>query len=68
MGHASAQYYASVFDQATWAFLSELGITPEYMKANHRGMAAVSQHTRYILELFSGDMVEIGTELLKWIR
>jgi acyl-CoA thioester hydrolase len=64
MGHANVQYYASVFDQATWAFLSEFGITPEYMKANHRGMAAVSQRTKYILELFSGDIVEIETELL----
>ena len=65
MGHANVQYYASMFDQATWAFLSEFGITSEYMKTKHRGMAAVSQQTKYLLELFSGDIVEIQTELLE---
>ena len=65
MGHANVQYYASMFDQATWAFLSDFGITAEYMKANHRGMAALSQQTKYLLELFSGDIVEIETELLE---
>jgi len=35
------------------------------MKANHKGMAAVSQQTKYLLELFSGDIVEIQTELLE---
>jgi acyl-CoA thioester hydrolase len=65
MGHVNVQYFASMFDQATWAFLSEFGITSEYMKANRRGMAAVSQQTKYLLELFSGDIVEIQTELLE---
>jgi len=65
MGHMNVQHYASMFDQATWAFLSEFGITSEYMKANHRGMVAVSQQTKYLLELFSGDIVEIQTELLE---
>jgi acyl-CoA thioester hydrolase len=65
MGHVNVQYYASMFDQATWAFLSEFGITSGYMKANHKGMAAVSQQTKYLLELFSGDIVEIQTELLE---
>jgi len=65
MGHANVQYYASMFDQATWAFLSDFGITAEYMKTNRRGMAALSQQTKYILELFSGDIVEIETELLE---
>jgi len=65
MGHVNVQYYASMFDQATWAFLSEFGITSEYMKTNHKGMAAVSQQTKYLLELFSGDVVEIETQLLE---
>ena len=65
MGHVNVQYYASMFDQATWAFLSDFGITSDYMNANHRGMAAVSQQTKYLLELFSGDIVEIQTDLLE---
>jgi acyl-CoA thioester hydrolase len=65
MGHVNVQHYASMFDQATWAFLSEFGITSEYMKANHKGMVAVSQQTKYLLELFAGDIVEIDTDLLE---
>jgi len=65
MGHMNVQYYASMFDQATWAFLSEFGIDAYYMKTNHRGMAAVSQQTKYRLELFPGDVVEIQTRLLE---
>ena len=65
MGHVNVQYYASMFDQATWTFLSEFGITAEYMKANHRGMAAVSQQTKYLVELLSGDVVEIETRPLE---
>jgi acyl-CoA thioester hydrolase len=65
MGHMNVQFYSSMFDQATWAFLSEFGITSEYMKANNKGMAAASQKTKYLLELFSGDIVEIQTKLLK---
>jgi acyl-CoA thioester hydrolase len=65
MGHVNVQHYASMFDQATWAFLSEFGITSEYMRESRRGMAAVSQQTNYLLELFSGDVVEIQTELLE---
>lgn len=65
MGHMNVQHYTSMFDQATWAFLSEFGITSQYMKSNHRGMAALTQKTKYQLELFAGDVVEIQTELLE---
>ena len=65
MGHMNVQYYASMFDQATWAFLSELGITSEYMKANRKGMAAVDQRTKYQHEVFAGDVLEVRTRLLE---
>ena len=64
MGHMNVQYYASMFDQATWAFLSGFGITSDYMRKNHKGMAAVNQVTNYFLELFAGDVVEISTRTL----
>ena len=61
MGHMNVQHYASMFDQATWVFFSIFGITSSYMKDNHKGMAAVSQKTDYLLELFAGDVIEINT-------
>ena len=65
MEHMNVQYYASMFDQATWVFLSGFGITSDYMKKNHRVTTAVNQVTKYLHELFSGDVVEVRTLLLE---
>lgn len=65
MGHMNVQFYAFMFDQATWSFFTEFGITSSYMKEKHRGMAAVSQKTEYLQELFAGDVVEITTQPLE---
>lgn len=65
-GHASetSLTYLGVFDQATWVFFSDLGITANYMRENRRGMAALVQHTEYKLEVFAGDVLEVQTAIL----
>ena len=63
MGHMNVQFYASLFDQATWSFFSEYGITGDYLRNNERGMAALIQHTEYKHELFAGSVVEIRSKL-----
>ncbi|MCL5783613.1 MAG: thioesterase family protein [Candidatus Thermoplasmatota archaeon] len=63
MGHMNVQFYASLFDQATWSFFSEYGITRNYLMDNERGMAALVQHTEYKHELFAGSVVEIRSRL-----
>jgi len=65
IGHMNVQFYTARFDEATWHFFAAIGITPGYLKANGRGMAAVDQHTRYKRELYSGALIRITSELLE---
>ena len=65
IGHMNVQFYTARFDEATWHFLAAIGITPAYLKANGRGMAAVDQHTRYKQELHAGALIRITSELLE---
>src|SRR3972149_2171075 len=65
IGHRNLQFAAARFDEATWHFLAAIGITPAYLKANGRGMAAVDQHTRYKEELHAGALIRVTSELLE---
>jgi acyl-CoA thioester hydrolase len=65
IGHMNVQFYTARFDEATWHFFAALGITPGYLKANRRGMAAVDQHTQYRQELHAGALINITSELLE---
>ena len=59
MGHMNVMWYVGKFDEATWNFFSEVGLTRAYMEANARGMAAVEQVIQYKKELMAGDTVAI---------
>jgi acyl-CoA thioester hydrolase len=59
MGHMNVMWYVGKFDEATWNFFSEVGLTRAYMDANDRGMAAVEQVINYKKELMAGDTVAI---------
>ncbi|MBX8638203.1 MAG: thioesterase family protein [Thermoplasmata archaeon] len=63
MDHVNVQFYAALFDQATWSFFSEYGITRDYLLGTKRGMAALVQHTEYKHELFAGSVIEIMSRL-----
>ncbi|VAW01900.1 Acyl-CoA thioesterase [hydrothermal vent metagenome] len=65
MGHMNVMWYVGKFDEATWAFFARNGLTPAYLRANGRGMAAVDQHVRYVQELVAGDVVHVTTRLLE---
>jgi acyl-CoA thioester hydrolase len=65
MDHMNVMWYTAKFDEATWNLFTELGITPGYMREQHRGMAGVQQNTTYKEELFAGDVVEIHSEVLE---
>src|SRR3990172_5541205 len=65
IGHMNVQFDAARFDEATWQFLAAIGITPAYLKANGRGMAAVEQHPRYKQELHAGALIRVTSELLE---
>jgi acyl-CoA thioester hydrolase len=65
MGHMNVMWYTGKFDEASWQLFGSLGLTPQWLKAQGRGMAAVEQHTEYRRELHAGDLVSIHTRLLE---
>jgi len=59
VGHMNVMWYIGKFDEATWNFFTLLGLTPAFMRANARGMAAVEQRIAYQRELLAGDVVAV---------
>ena len=66
VGHMNVMWYVGKFDEATWHLFNALGLTPSYLRAASRGMAAVNQHVSYIQELHAGDVVTIRTVPLEF--
>jgi acyl-CoA thioester hydrolase len=64
VGHMNVMWYVGKFDEATWNLFLQAGITPAYLRANQRGMAAVDQHIEYRRELRAGDLLTIRSEVL----
>ncbi len=65
IGHINVMWYVGKFDEATWSFMTDLGLTPSLLRAEGRGMAAVKQEISYALELLAGDVVTVRTRLLE---
>ncbi|MEM8743025.1 MAG: thioesterase family protein [Pseudomonadota bacterium] len=65
MGHMNVMWYVGKFDEATWNFFAEVGLTPAHMKENGTGMAAVEQNLTYSRELFPGDTVTISSRVVE---
>ena len=65
MEHMNVMWYVGKFDEATWNFFAHVGITPGFMRANCRGMAAVDQRIAYHRELHAGDIVAIRTGVIE---
>jgi len=61
MDHMNVMWYVGKFDEGTWNFLAMLGVTPNYLRDNDRGMAAVDQRIAYRRELRAGDTVVVRT-------
>jgi acyl-CoA thioester hydrolase len=61
----NVMWYVGKFDEATWQFFNAIGLTPGYLRASKRGMAAVDQHLSYIQEVHAGAVVSVKTRLLE---
>jgi acyl-CoA thioester hydrolase len=59
VGHMNVMWYAGKFDEATWQFFASLGLSPQWLRENHRGMAAIEQRIAYRRELRAGDVVVV---------
>src|SRR4030095_9262492 len=65
MGHMNVMWYVGKFDEGTRHFFHALGLTPQFLRANKRGMAAVEQVIQYKRELLAGDIVTVHSVLLE---
>ncbi|HTE44715.1 MAG TPA: thioesterase family protein [Gemmatimonadaceae bacterium] len=63
VGHMNVASYTQRFDEATWHFLAQLGLTPNFLKANGRAAVAADQKTQYKREVFAGTLLHVTTEL-----
>ena len=64
VGHMNVQFYTARFDEASWQFLAQLGLTPAFLKRNGRAAVAVDQHTQYKREVVAGTLLHITSELV----
>ncbi len=65
MEHMNVMWYVGKFDEATWAFFGDHGVTASWLRAEGRGMVALEQHLTYQREVLAGDTLEIYTRVLK---
>jgi acyl-CoA thioester hydrolase len=65
IGHMNIAAYGAKFDEATWVFFCELGLTPSYLRGERFGMAGVQQNITYSRELLAGDVIEISTGVVE---
>lgn len=64
VGHMNVMWYVGKFDEATWNLFAAIGLTPAFLRAEHRGMAAVQQNITYKRELMPGDVVAITSRVI----
>jgi acyl-CoA thioester hydrolase len=65
VGHMNVMWYVGKFDEATWQLFNDVGLTPSFLRKNHRGMAAVEQQVSYLAELHAGDVVTVRSGILE---
>src|ERR1700742_5072570 len=65
VGHMNVQFYTARFDEATWHFLNQLGLSPTHFKASGCSAVAADQRTRYKREVLGGSLLHVTTELIE---
>ena len=65
VGHMNVMWYVGKFDEGTWQLFNAIGLTPSYLRAAKRGMAAVDQHISYLKELHAGAVITVRTSILE---
>ncbi len=65
VGHMNVQFYVAKFDEATWQFFAQIGMTPSYFREQDRGMAAVQMNITFSRELLAGDLVAVRSSVIE---
>lgn len=64
MGHMNVRWYMTLFDEATWHFFEDLGLSPKYFETHDAGGFALRQFINYWSEVRAGQSVAVRTRLL----
>lgn len=65
MGHMNIQFYNACIGQATASIAGAAGLTPDVIRNERRGFAAVEQISKYYAELLAGDVVHMESGILE---
>ena len=65
IGHMNVMWYVAKFTDATWHFLSLVGLTQDYYRSSGNRMVAAEQNIKYKKEALSGDLLVIKSKLLE---
>jgi acyl-CoA thioester hydrolase len=65
MGHMNVMWYTGKFDEASWQWLAQVGLTQSYLFEHGSALAAVEQNITYKRELYAGDVVSIRSRVLE---
>jgi len=65
MKHMNVMWYVGKFDEGTWNFFNHIGLSPSFLRAQGRGMAAVDQRISYKGELHAGDLVVVRAGVIE---
>ncbi len=65
MGHMNVVGYAAKFDEGTWNFFNDIGLTPSFLRSSGKATAAVRYDITYERELLAGDVVTVRTHLTR---
>ena len=63
-GHMNVAYYVLIFDEATDAYKSYVGIDDDYRQKHNFSTFAAELHVTYIMEVHLNDTVDIKTQLI----
>lgn len=66
LGHMNVMYYVGKFDEATWHFFSQIGISNKVMRDEGRGLVAIEQTLKYKRELLAGDIIIIRSKIVEF--
>jgi acyl-CoA thioester hydrolase len=63
-GHMNFAWYMHLFNRASWAFFTAIGLDAAEMQRSGTGPFAVEANQRFFAELFVGDRVAIHTRVV----
>ena len=65
MGHLNIAAYMVKFNEGIWSNFANVGLDRTFLDANGSGMAAVETHTKYLREVFAGDILTIRSRIVE---